>query len=59
MLLLYSDSLTADDTHIAAITETCLKPGSKLKRDPNFTVYSNVRLDGACEGVAIIIHRLS
>lgn len=49
--------LTVNNVHIAVITETYLKPGSKLKRDPNFFVYRNDRLDGACGGVAIIIHR--
>lgn len=41
--------------HTAVITETVLKPGSPLKRDPNFFVYRIDRMGGAYGGVAIII----
>ena len=49
--------LRVHNVHIAVITETFLKPGHKVKRDPNYFIYRNDRLDGAGGGVAIIVHR--
>lgn len=49
--------LTVNNVHIAVITETYLKPGSSIKRNPNYFIYRNDRLDGACGGVAIIVDR--
>lgn len=49
--------LRVHQIHIAVVTETLLKSGTTLKRDPNFFVYRNDRSVGAGGGVAIIIHR--
>ena len=49
--------LNSHNVHLAVITETFLKPDNKVKRDPNFFVYRNDRLDRTGGGVAIIGHR--
>ena len=49
--------LSVHNVHIAIITETYLKPGLSIKRDPNYFIYRNDRLDSACGGVAIVINR--
>lgn len=49
--------LTVHNVHLAVITETYLKPGITVKRNPNYFIYRNDRLDGAAGGVAIIVHR--
>lgn len=49
--------LTVNNVHLAVITESYLKPGMTVKRNPNYFVYRNDRLDGAGGGVAIIVHR--
>lgn len=49
--------LRKQNIQLAAITETFLKPGISIKRDPNYLVYRNDRIDGAAGGVAIIIHK--
>ena len=49
--------LNTHNVHLAVITETFLKPDNKVKRDPNFFVYRNDRLDRTGGGVAIIVHR--
>jgi exonuclease III len=49
--------LRVHDVHIAVITETFLKPNVKVKRNPNYFVYRNDRLNGLGGGVAIIVHR--
>ena len=47
--------LRTHNIDVAVITETFLKPCHSLKRDPNYKIFRNDRLEGAGGGVAIAI----